>query len=174
MASLSCPHALKRNSNTAQTRCGPPHLSDRSGASAPRCLLSGGERQEVGRAVLLHQGAVCCDLGCSAECNTWLKDSGTPCMKGGACLAEGAALEPGLGVGALWRCCGGSRGGPGAEILLLVSGKGMQASCDNPLVNVEGRTWSLTPQRPEERCQAWAGCRFHKRGLREPEHHGSD
>lgn len=149
-ASLSCPHALKRNSNTARTRCGLPHRSGQSGASAPRCLLSEGERQEVGRAVLLHRGAVWCDWDCSGEGNTWLKGWGTPYTKGGA---EGAALEPRLGVGARWRCCGGWRGGPGAEILQLVTGKSMQASCDNPLVIGGERTWTLTPQRPGERCQ---------------------
>lgn len=174
MASLSCPHALKRNSNTARTRCGPPQPAAQSGASAPRCLQSEGGSQEVGRAVLPRQDAVWVDWGCSAAYNTWTEGWGIPCRKGEEWQAEGSALELRQGVGAGWGCCGGWRGGRGAGTLLPGSGKRMQASCDSRPVNVEGRTWSLTLRHQEERCQVWGGCRFHKTGPQEPEHLGSD
>lgn len=174
-ASLSRPRAPKRNSNTARTHCGPPRPAAQSDASAPRCLQSEGGSREVGRAVLPHQGAVSgVDWGCSAGCNTWPGGWGIPCRKGEERQAGEAAREPRQGVGAGWRCCGGWRGGRGAGTLLPGSGMRMRASCDSRLVNVEGRTWSLTLRRPVETCQAWAGCRSHKTGPREPERPGSD
>lgn len=173
-ASLSCPHAQKRNSNTAQTHCGPPRPTAQSGASAPCCLRSEGESQEAGRAVPPLPGVVSGGLDCSAGCNTWPRGWGIPCRKGGGQRAGGAALEQRQCVGAGWGCCGGWSGGPGAGTLPPGGGTRTQASCGSPLVSVEGRTWSLTPLRPEETCQVWGDCRSHKRGPQEPEHPGSD
>lgn len=160
----------KRNSNTARTRCGPPRPAAQSGASVPRCLPREGGSQEGGRAVLPLRGDAWGGWDCSAGCNTWPEGWGIPCRKGEGWQAEGAALELRPGVGAGWGCCGGWRGGPGAGTLPPGSGKRTQASCGIPLVNVVGRTWSLTLQRPEERCQVSGGCRIHKRGPQEPEH----
>lgn len=172
--SLSCPHAPKRNSNTARTRCGPPRPAAQSGASVPRCLPSEGGSQEGGRAVLPPQGDVWGGLDCNAGCNTWLEDWSIPCKMGEGRRAEGAALGLRLGVGAEWGCCGGWGGGPGAGTLPPGSGKRTQASCGSPLVNVVERTWSLTPQRPEERCQVSGGCKIHKKGPQDSEHLYSD
>lgn len=172
MAALPSPRAPKKSSDTARTRCGPPRTAARPGASAPHCLSSEGGSQGAVRAVLRHPGDAWCDPGCSG-CNTKLGGWGIPCRPGGEWRPEGAALELRLGVGAGWGCCGGWRVGLGADTRPPGGGRDKKASCGSPPVNVAGRTWSLTPQHPEERCQASGDCTPRKRGPRAPEHPGS-